>query len=936
MRKFKFFCLFAFAFSLLTLLSINASAVYVVQEEITEITRYHENSAYGTFGETDDFNGLRYVGSEDIGRYGGELYSKKSTYKGITGREVWKENVFYMQLDPDFASPEDNAFAIIIDYWDYAGTGYFHLEYSPQDEGVESKRISILKEGFIETGKEEDGKWHRVIVYISDGKFTNSLPNDCDLRIYQGAFNTFAHVEVVNLSRYGADTLEDYGIANDSKAGTLKSAGLYDWDGTQDSLFAKMTREETAVQIVKTLFPEEVDPKSKTSFADVKPENQSYVAVAQKMGVLFPKSATELGADEYITQEEMVKMFIKLVGGDTTRTDTYQYGKELGVILPDSMIFQMKKPANRDNFVSLAMAVFVTPLNGEKARLYKMMEDGSLDMETLWQDLYIRSLLKKEPIKVEPNKVVDPETGRTWYYLTIFGTDAIKAYMAQPAFDYKTNTKFYFRDEFNGVYEYNIETKYLTFIDDGFTPYNYMYVTTKTNDLLYMNKKKQIIRMDCETYEKEVAIEIPEWQKGNISLMHTTFDGRYITLEWDDSILKPINNNYKRIPVGDTLTGEWDLRYYHMFDTPMLIPDHIMINPVNPRYVMFIHDTDAASRERIWMLDRETGEKWNCITQKRLDPSKPLLFSYETYGHESWCDDGYNIFVASSAPYLGSNFSMGMYRDSKGRRTCGFVICGMDNKNRQYIPFDSSTCHPGISHDYEGFDSNRWIVTDTSYSNGETSMLWLLDSYSGKNYYLGITPQTGVDPGHTHPNFSWNNQYIFFGLYTPDLKTPCLGWMDVSDIVNNPLPGGDYELSETCDTFGYQETDNYIIPREDKDGTYYEVPFERHMYVDIKTDVMYEESSDVTISVTFKNNSNNPLKLTYYIWRNIGGINYNHEMETFIERNSSGTWETKEIKLEGIMTDNMGILGSDFKLSGVGSGALIRSVDVRKTEKEVE
>ena len=34
-----------------------------------------------------------------------------------------------------------------------------------------------------------------------------------------------------------------------------------------------------------------------------------------------------------------------------------------------------------------------------------------------------------------------------------------------------------------------------------------------------------------------------------------------------------------------------------------------------------------------------------------------------------------------------------------------------------------------------------------------------------------------------------------------------------------------------------------------------------------------EVAEDVTISVTFKNNSNNPIKLTYYIWRNIGGIN---------------------------------------------------------------
>ena len=936
MRK-KFFSIFALTLIILALSVIGASAYYSEQTEITEITRYHENSAYGTFGETDEFHGIKYVGGEHLDRYGDELYSKKSTYKGITGREVWKENVFYLQMDPEFASPEDCAFAVIIDYWDYAGTGYFHLEYSPQEEGVESKRISILKEGFIETGKTEDGLWHRLVVYISDAKFTQSLPNNCDLRIYSGAFNTFAHVEVVNLSRYGADTMDDYGITNDSKAGTLQSAGIYEWDGKQESLFKQFTREEAAVQIIKTLAPEEVDKKEKSSFKDVSEEKQMYVAAAQKLGIVFPKTPTELGVSEIVTQEEMIKMFIALVGGDKSRTDIYQYGKELGLVLPDSMIFQMKKPANHDNFVSLAMAVFVTPLNGQKAKLYQMIDDGILDMATLWQDAYIRSLLKKEPIKMAPNKVIDPETGRTWYYLTIFGTQAIKAYMAQPAFDYKTNSKFYFRDEHNGVWEYNIGTEYLTFIDDGYTPYNYMYVTTQTNHLLYLNKKKQIIKMDCETHEKTVAVEIPEWQKGNISLIHTTLDGRYISLEWDDSRLSAIDKNLKGIPVCDLETGEWDLRYDHKFSTPMTRPDHIMVNPVDPNYVMFIHDTDAAGYERIWLLDRETGEKWNCVEQKRQFvegygyPGKSYygISGFETYGHESWCDDGYNIFVASTARSVTNNLRHVMYQDTNGVRSCGFVICGMDNKNRKFVPFDDATCHPGISHDYEGFDTNRWIVSDTSYSVDTTTKLWLLDAYSGKNYYLGRTPQTGLDPGHTHPNFSWNNQYIFFGLYTPDLKTPCLGWMDVSDITTNPLQGGHYEVSENCEIFTYEDTDNYIIKREDKDGTYFEVPMENFMYVDIDTEVTYEEAEDVEIFVTFKDDNINPVKITYYVWRTINGVNYCFEMTENIPREGTGKWVTKSVKIDGMSTDNMGILGSDFKLSGVGSGANIRSVSVK-------
>ena len=123
--------------------SISANAAYIEQHPITEVEAPGENSAYITFTAEPKSNMMTYLGGVEEGRYA-ELYSEPATFLGIEGRQVYKDNVFYMKFDPEFADPEDCAFAIIIDYWDYGGAGYFHIEYTPSD-GSETKRISVLK-----------------------------------------------------------------------------------------------------------------------------------------------------------------------------------------------------------------------------------------------------------------------------------------------------------------------------------------------------------------------------------------------------------------------------------------------------------------------------------------------------------------------------------------------------------------------------------------------------------------------------------------------------------------------------------------------------------------------------------------------------------------------------------------------------------------------
>lgn len=902
--------------------SISANAAYIEQHPITEVEAPGENSAYITFTAEPKSNMMTYLGGVEEGRYA-ELYSEPATFLGIEGRQVYKDNVFYMKFDPEFADPEDCAFAIIIDYWDYGGAGYFHIEYTPSD-GSETKRISVLKMG--DEKDPNDQSWHRMVTYIADGQFTGRYENGGDLRIYSGAFNTFAHVEVINLSRYAKDSTENYGVVNDSKAKLLNDNGFYSWDGTQEMLLREYTREEALVDIVKTLAPDKVMSKTSTAYTDVTPENQVYLAAAKKLGLIVTDvSPTELGANQKITQEEMIRMFVAYVGKDAKTPDIYKYAKDLNIVLGDSMIFQMKKNANMDNFVSLIVAALTAEIDG-KIALLEMIDSGVLDIAVVYQDSFCREVIERKPFKLEPHKNIDPETGRTWYWIDLFGIRVEKGYMAQNQFA-MDGKRFYFLDANKRVYEYNMETHYCKFIDKGFDPYNYTIVTTKNNKLVYLDSKKRIVEMDCDTYEKRYVTDgPPPGYTGNFGLFHITDDGRYMSVEGRDSTLDTAK--YTRFTVLDMETGEWDTRFYHGFDTPMMYPDHLMINPVNPRYMIFVHDTDAAARERIWILDRETGERWNAVTQHDLYPYNDMSPGMFNLGHESWCHDGEYIMAQDGSKWINSYLTVGY---PTGQYKSGYVFFRMDDKDRIFVPitFSQGSNHPCVS-----WNSNRWIAGDGP-ANGTPSLIKMADAFSGINYKIATVPGPSQNPCHAHPAFSWDDKTLMFGMPHPNgpASHSVIAWTDVSDITQNPVAGGKYPLGNGVETFTYETTENFFRVEEDKDGTYYNVPNEKQMPILVMPDYIDAQNQDVSIKITYKDEGINPIILTYYTYKNIGGIFRTEEHYVEIPRKGTGKWETTEIKLYGIGVDNQGDLGMDFILRPSASSMKIRSIEVTKIEK---
>ena len=64
------------------------------------------------------------------------------------------------------------------------------------------------------------------------------------------------------------------------------------------------------------------------------------------------------------------------------------------------------------------------------------------------------------------------------------------------------DTRFYFRDEMFRIYEYNMKTGMVQYIDQGLHRMEHCFTTTPQNHLFYLNEKQEIIKMDCDTYER--------------------------------------------------------------------------------------------------------------------------------------------------------------------------------------------------------------------------------------------------------------------------------------------------------------------------------------------------------------------------------------------------------------------------------------------------
>jgi hypothetical protein len=155
--------------------------------------------------------------------------------------------------------------------------------------------------------------------------------------------------------------------------------------------------------------------------------------------------------------------------------------------------------------------------------------------------------------------------------------------------------------------------------------------------------------------------------------------------------------------------------------------------------------------------------------------------------------------------------------------------------------------------------------------------------------------------------------------------------MDVTDLTkDNARETYRADISESCEITTAKGLEHEVIAHEDKDGKYYEIPVGNHMKVNAKTEVVYEETADVRVTVTYLDEGYLPIEINYNTWHVLQVHNRLTSYSKYIERNNTKKWKTASFILEDASMDNMEWLGTDFKVMGVKTNAKIKSIEIEK------
>ncbi len=526
-------------------------------------------------------------------------------------------------------------------------------------------------------------------------------------------------------------------------------------------------------------------------------------------------------------------------------------------------------------------------------------------------------------VDMKPVTMRDDVTGNEYKVLNLMGEDIMRCYYTMQCTS-KDGKKLYFHDgEFN-LYEYDIEKETGRFLDRLLN--DYTIVTSPLGNVFYVNNNKEIIKMDCTTYEKTVVTTLPNDYCGDYaSMIQVNNDESRISIEWTDLKIEPEEDGEKhisRFPVYDCISRQWILDVTYGFDTKQYAPNHKSINP-NPdlkNLVLFAHEGDA-SKDRIWVMDLNDKENpYNAYKQKQYSADE----TGEVSGHEGWTYDGQNIFFVNSGTKIDGSDDPQKTYDGINRRYSGLVWVGYDGKNRRYINSEKGYCHVG-THPYD----KRWAVADTDY-NGVDSTITLIDCYTGESYPIVTVHQTGENPGHCHPNFSFDGKTVIFGMYD-DKDIISIGWADVSKYIEKAPDVMRYELSDNC-TIETAQRNNLGEPNlstryVDSHGSVsYYLPPNGTMRVQYRGEET--ESANTDITLTYMGRYNEPVVLEYLVWETENGTNKLVPRTVEFPMGNSGKWITETINIPNINLENMERLESDFIIKGGTNGHYIQSVSV--------
>ena len=865
-----------------------------------------KNNAYVVFGKNIEKNYMGYVDGFDMGitAPADTLYSEKVTIDGVEARKMYAANRAYLTLDKSYYQPGDSRFLVMITYYDFGpDVGYFYFDYNSKDESLDevgraSKRITIAKPGITP-------KWSTVRLYIDDADFAGKQDNGADMSLVTRTYNAWAMIEIVNVDALERNqSTDNIPVVNAVQASGIEKLGLYkakDANGKSYGLEQKLTKIDALEATLISLGHERdiANAPATTNFTDLTDYQKKVVGLGEKLGIVSPSADKKFNPNSLETVNDGIAYFLKYlkIPSENNYSDAYEIAKDNGLILNTDFVIFKDNPLTRDNFVAIAFnSIMIENFETFRAPIGDMMSKGLFTGNDL-KLTGIPALAAFEyynPVSLPATKIVDKETGRTYYYMNFFGKMALKPYVSSNNWN-KAGTKFMFGCRVTGaMYEYDTLKQTVKLIDVAEVDGVHLHVQViALTDEVYYGKNGELWKYDWNTGKKQKV--------GNrsFSILSVTNDGKYAS---GDATAPDGQAAAARLNLEtgefETMTVNNQLKASNSMSSGQ---NHAQINPGYPELQFFSHEgTTEYIPDRMWLGNWDTGEMRNMVIQGRTKAGE----QGENFGHEVWSSTGdYMYFVK--------------YNGSKKGQT-GFVRTDRFGNNREYINGDYPYWHC-----YPSGDDN-WVAGDTS---GGQIIVASTNSY--QSYHLLTFRMTNWNhPYQPHPCISYYGNSINWQMVDDD-NILGIGYVDISDIVNKEIKKEILEINDDVSAITYEGTNCYA-----KTGTHLGqecimVPKKTKLCLDINDEIINTTNGNVDLEITYYDfgllpivvNSSSAIVDTY----DVG--NFNDTVQK-INKTAKNDWKTITVSLEKANLANAGEHKSDLYLSSMFSQIIIKDIKV--------
>lgn len=889
MKKSKVLCwltVLCLTINMLSALSVYAEEKTTAADKYADLLKVSDTNAWVLLGNKCEGNYAKFIDGIAMGisDSADPLYSENSTELSLDGRKFYKDNYASIKISDDFCQPEDHEFLVSVMYYDYGPSpGKFHIDYISSNTGSNT-RISLTK-----TGEVQD--WFIQSLYINDADLKSTFAEGGNIRLASNVYNLFKKVEIVNISK----------LKREGKAVSL--ASLPNTRGTSFTDLKLLQSDDELVQSKNLI------------------NNCTLYNAKRLLNIINSDKNTLLSEEDKnkdLTQGELVTMYLSALSLNAEDKDPIEYASEIGLLSGEGLFINSSVSANNYNLLFLAYDTLFFEPNGNKSMAARIIESGFYgdDIKTLKEEK-MKNLWLRVPQYCPYKKITENETGRTYYYMNIFGQDVSRPYVCSQ--HWTTDGKnFICGVVWGGLYRYNIETQMLTAIDPE-QKMNWPFAFVGTDDYVYyakmVNGRGTIWKANLMDYmpKSELVTMLPEGL--GVNCPYVSNNCKYISMEPDDP-------GYKIRKQGDAGVialysvdeDKWEFGTKGWDYSQDLT--HCRINPEYPNLVMFCHEMTGIKQwqmlDRTWVYDFSTNTSYNLYKQGVSDPmASGEKYANQVPTHEMWSYDGeYFWLVMPYQPHLWPRF--------KGSLPA-IVRLNKDGSHRQYY-HDATAWEQSDDHLHVSGD-NKYVVID-GYG------LELLSTETNQRIPIsGAVYAPSVEhPNQAHPTVA---RYQYIVNWSEIDETGVLGvkWYDFTDMTKEFAKGGRYPAGENVERVSYEGIDcdsseitkdgrSCITAKDDK-GIFLNVSDSLIDTLDgrLKLEFDYLDNGKIPITVQYTSGA----KSDNDLWRVL-------DAEKKVKRNGTNQWKHAEVIIDSGNFENAGTHETDVVIKGSAGSIYISDI----------